>query len=340
MRLLSPDMGALDHAAAHARRYVLDGILPSAVIAVADTGGETRVLAYDVAGKSAPSLAEGIFELASISKAITGTGIALLVDKGTLKYTDRVVEYIPEFGLDEWRTRITIGDIFTHTTGLPRLPTEQADDPRFGPTDNYRLTFDVDLLFEPGTYMLYNTIPYQLLNEIVYRVTGTRMPAFLREFVFEPSGMRDTGFAPVDESRTMPVALTVDPPEFTERLRYSGEAELSGAGMWSTANDLVNLGRALLQPGELMAADTFRAMSEPHEHPQWNTDKRSRRTWGWVKEDQAFFPHQPASGLYHGGATGTLLWLDPDRRFIFVFLTNLLCSCNDQAFATLEFFYR
>ena len=66
---------------------------------------------------------------------------------------------------------------------------------------------------------------------------------------------------------------------------------------------------------------------------------RAMGTVGWVKAGQGAFPEQPEVGFYHGGATGTLLWLDPARRLVFVFLSNRWGSGNEHAFDVLQRLY-
>ena len=116
--------------------------------------------------------------------------------------------------------------------------------------------------------------------------------------------------------------------------------EMTGSGLWSTAADLVQLGQALLSPGKLMSPETFQRVTAPQPGAtRWGEESFSCRTWGWVKERQKAFPRQPWTGFYHGGATGTMLWIDPDRDLVFVFLSNKWGAGNDDAFAALDVLY-
>lgn len=332
------DRDVFARAARHACCYVRSGAIPSAVIAVANSAELLAIEGYDGNAEESADVREAIFALASISKAITGVGIARLVDQGILRYEDPVANYIPEFGLDDARRRITIGHILTHSTALPNLGLAAYCRENLRPEELYKLAFEGALLFDPGAGMCYASHTFQLLNEIVQRVLGMRMSAFLKEHVFDPCGMTDTSFRPRDAARMMPIVdHPISDPEKIERLR---QAELSGSGIWSTARDLVKLGQALLQRGRLMSEETFRLMVKSHRSVKWNTGAPTCRTFGWVKEKQPAFPNQPEHGIYHGGATGTLLWIDRQREFVYVFLTNRWTSSNVQAFATLDWFYR
>ena len=325
------EQDSLDAAGSQARTYVTDGHIPCALVALATPTDWIGIRAFDARVEVGESLHDKRFALASISKAITGVGVARLVDQGVLDYAAPVAEYVPEFGVDEQRRRITLGDIFTHTTGLPAKSGQAGQ----CTADLRKLLVEDDLLSEPGTQMQYTTYTYQLINWIVERRLGQTMTEFLSEYVFEPCGMTDTSFYPDPPDRCMPA---VDhPASDPDALELYSQLEMSGSGMWSTAADLVRMAQAVLTPGRLMGEETYRLVTTAQPgKPRRGTDETSCRTWGWVKEPQAAFPLQPDTGFYHGGATGTLLWLDPARDLVFVFLTNRWGSGNEHAFETLN----
>ena len=327
-----------DEVAACARESVTQGPLPCALVAVATSKEWLGIRAYDEEGRESPALHDQRFALASISKAIAGVGIACLVDRHVLDYAAPVAEYLSEFGTNEWRRRITVGDIFTHTTGFPNKAVQLIRQTGLSSADCRHLLLTDELLFQPGTRMLYNTYTYQLLNWIVERLLSKTMTEFLLEYVYEPCGMTDTSFRPLPADRTVP---TVDHPVTDpEGMESYCRLEMSGSGLWSTAADLVQLGQALLTPGKLMRPETFRRVTAAQPGtPRWDDEVPSCRTWAWVKEEQTAFPRQPDTGFYHGGATGTLIWIDPDKDLVFVFLSNKWGAGNDDAFAALNTLY-
>ena len=250
------DSATFERAAEHARSYVTSGVLPSALLAVADRERVLAIRSFGERGEQDPSLQSRIFALASITKAIVGTAIARLVDQGRLDYTDPVVKHIPEFATAPWRERIAVGDIFTHSTGLPQADWAAYSNMELDGAERLRRAFPGEPVYEPGTRMQYATLTYQILNEIVRRLVGRTMSEFLAESLFEPCGMADTGFRPTDPERALPV---VDHPMDTpEKMELLARTELSGGGLWSTAGDLVRFGQAVLSPGRLLSAEGYR----------------------------------------------------------------------------------
>ncbi|HOM82899.1 MAG: beta-lactamase family protein [Armatimonadetes bacterium] len=332
------DAKLFEEAASRARSYVTTGHLPCALLAVANRKRILFQRAFGAGGEEEPLLWECAFPLASITKSIVAVAIARLVERGTLDYTDPVARHLPEFVTAPWRERITLGDIFTHSTGLACISFTDFVERGESGEEGYNSLFAPDPVYEPGTRYQYATLTYQLLNAVIRRRLGVSMSRFLQENLYSACGMTHTAFNPVEPARAMPA---VDHPADTpERLRRFGDLEPSGAGLWSTAPDLIRLAQALLTPGKLLTPEVYRRHTELRPSlPAVGGDGVSRRTWGWNREIRPEFTRQPESGFFHGGATGTLLWIDPDADLIFVFLTNRWGSGNEHCFITLDALY-
>ena len=191
-----------------------------------------------------PMPKDGLFRLASMSKPITGVAIMMLVEEGKVRLNDPVSRFIPEFkGLDKvavakpgaspapparlprrggsaLRCRagdatITIGDLLKHGSGLvsgglgasavariaPRTPTDTLA------TYIPKLAA-VPLDFQPGTLWRYSgQAGFDVLSRIVEVVSGQTFDVFLRQRLFDPLGMKDTGFfpAPGKDSRLVTI---------------------------------------------------------------------------------------------------------------------------------------
>ncbi|MHB8996719.1 MAG: serine hydrolase domain-containing protein [Armatimonadota bacterium] len=327
-----------DAAATCARGYVTSGNLAMVAISVSQSGGAEHRVAFGSSGAEEPGLCDRQFALASISKAITGVLTAILYEQGVLDYEASVVDYIPEFGSSEARRSIKLGQIFNHSTGLPSCFADGCAKVDFDPAKMLELLYKQELLDAPGTISRYSTHTFQLISEAIRRRLGLSMEAALRKYVFEPCGMTATSFYP-DAALAMD---TIDHPvpqgwEFEALQRM----EMAGGGLWSTLGDLTKLGRAWLTPGKLVSAETF-AKATTVWNPVPVVDSGGvlcRRTLGFNKELRGTFRNQPESGFFHGGATGTLWYMDPERDLVFGFMTNKWNAGNDQAFDVLGRLY-
>jgi CubicO group peptidase (beta-lactamase class C family) len=278
-----------------------------------------------------PDLRNRIFLLASISKAITGTAVARLVDQGLVKWEEPLSKYLPEMKDGSDNEKIRVGDVFLHRTGY--FDIAKMIDPSVIPTcEAYKELLRQGPGIKPGSFFRYASTTYWFINALVHKLLGFEsMQDFLAEWLFEPCGMKNTAFLPPEEK-------TIDPHHLTgKEMDHFMGAEIPGAGLWSTMDDLLNLGRAVIEPGKLFSEETFTAMTEAHPMKKAGDDGFSCRTYGWVKELK--FNNQPLRGFYHGGATGGVLWCDKECDLIVVFMSNQWGGGNDDAFNVISSFY-
>jgi len=323
---------------AKAREHVRSGHLPMVAVAAVDDSGLLCRTAYGADGNEDAALCDGVYALASISKAITGVLSAVLVEQGVLDYDALIADLIPEFGTDAARRTIRLSHIFNHSTGLPSHFADSCTQVGYDSQAMLEVLCSEPLADAPGTCSRYTTHTYQLLNEMIRRRLGLTMQETLDQYVCGPAGLRHTTYTP-DPALAMP---TVDHPVPEGAPRAGLERmQMSGGGLWSTLDDLLALGRAWLTPGQLVSAETAAwatALLPPL--PLAGDDAvTSRRTLGFNRERRAEFPGQPESGYFHGGATGTLWFLDPERSLVFVLLTTRWGSGNEHAFDVLNCLY-
>ena len=135
-----------------------------------------------------------VFELASVSKQFTATGILLLKDRGRLHLTDSLRKYFPELPY----SGITIWHMLTHTSGLPDYFW-----PMIEKWDRSKIAFNIDVIaflakekmplsFEPGKKWEYSNTAYMILASIIEKVSGQTFANFLAENIFQPLGMKHT----------------------------------------------------------------------------------------------------------------------------------------------------
>lgn len=326
----------LENALRCAKSYVDSGNLAMVACEISDGSGTLARVAYDPQGEQ-PSLCDRQFALASISKSITGTVAAVLYEQGILDYEAPITDCIPEFGTSDARRSIKLGQIFNHSTGMPSRYVDGCLAANHGPGGMLELLCNEPLVDAPGTISRYSTHTFQLIGEAILRRTGLTLQQALQRYVCEPCGMALTSFYP---SPDLAVPVINHPVPEGPTYEAVERMELAGGGLWSTVDDLTKLGRAWLTPGKLVSAQTYEKTTTIwHPLPVAGDEQvLCRRTLGWNRE-LGRFANEPESGFFHGGATGTLLYLDPARDLVFVFLTNRWGASNDQAFATLGCLY-
>src|SRR5581483_7579841 len=144
-----------------------------------------------------PNAPDTKFRLGSVTKQFTATLILQLVEQGKLDLHAPITRYLPDYPT---RTgdKITIHHLLNHTSGIPgytELPAfgEKSRDP-YTPAEFINPFSVLDLLFEPGTHWIYIISGYFLLGYIVEKITGQPYEKVLRERIFDPVGMNDSGY--------------------------------------------------------------------------------------------------------------------------------------------------
>ena len=344
-------------AVAHAliERETVPAQSPSAVLAVARHAGPASIRGFGLArwepvGAAAPPGADTIYALASITKPFVAVAAVQLAERGALELDDPVVRHVPEFGAGAGdRAAVTVRHLLAHTAGLGGgwVDDRVRADPQLVRTWEafVRTTCASPLLFAPGTRSLYASANATLLAEVVRRRSGLRIDAYLRERVFAPLGMRDTGFFPQDDprrrARVAQVASSRWPADRTPRTTINAlfpadvKTPRPGGGLYASAHDLVTFGRACLRllRGESVAeAPVTRAglaamlVHQTAGLPAHDPGKagKSARGLGWELPGLDGDPDRrdgwSASAFGHAGSSGTVLRIDPTRDLIVDFL--------------------
>lgn len=143
-------------------------------------------------GRPEPVDEHTLFGVASTTKAMTVTALAMLVDEGLLGWDDRVVDHMPEFRLsDAWATQhATVRDLLTHRVGVGRITGNRIRFMTHRPRSEiiYRMRFhDFEQPFRQG--YVYSNVMYSVAGELIPAVTGTSWDDFLVERLFRPLGM-------------------------------------------------------------------------------------------------------------------------------------------------------
>src|SRR5438309_7809271 len=236
--------------------------------------------------------ADSIVRIASITKPITAAAIMILADEGLVALDDPIARWLPELATP-WVVRtlqstiddvvpaarpITVEDVLTFRAGwgfpsdfsLPAVVELFQKLPVFGPRetpDEWLSTLArVPMLHQPGEAWLYNTCS-DVQGVLIARAAGRPLPEFLAERVFEPLGMRDTGFhVPAEKLDRLPKYRAPDLSPIEDGPWTEPPIFPSGAGgLVSTLGDCQRFGRMLLADGAgILSARSVRLMTTDH----------------------------------------------------------------------------
>lgn len=205
---------------------------------------------YGLADRSldVPFTPETKVRIASLTKQFTAAAILKLVEEGKLSPDDPVCRHIRPCP-DAW-AGVTLHHLLTHTSGVSELMTRStwANVSRW-PATPKELTAQsaaLPLLFEPGTRFRYSNAGYNLLGDVVERVSGRPYVDYLRETFFEPLGMADTGYA--DDASVihgLAQGYEFDKGRVVHPHWRDGSLIFAAGGLYSTADDLLTWTRAL-----------------------------------------------------------------------------------------------
>jgi CubicO group peptidase (beta-lactamase class C family) len=324
------------------------GVAPGAALAVGRHGRLVHVRGYgrvDTATHAAAVTDSTRFDMASLTKVVaTTTAAMILEEEGRLNLDRPVSAYLPELAAAE-KAGITVGHLLRHNGGFRsgmRLWQEGGGQPAF-----LRRMNAEPLAYTPGDTTIYSDWDLILTGWIVERITGKPLDVYLRERVWEPLRMRDTGFNPL-ASDPVPsgaectaalrpghpllaqIAATEVDTVYRHRLIHGivhdeNACSLGGvaghAGLFSSARDLAVFAQMMLNGGEyggvrIVGQNTI---------ARWTARQgRSSRALGWdtpTPRSTAGRYFSPRS-FGHTGFTGTSIWMDPERGIFVVLLTN------------------
>ncbi|WP_201851064.1 serine hydrolase domain-containing protein [Myceligenerans indicum] len=166
---------------------------PGLAVAVID-GDTVKTVLRGHDGDGNPVTPRTPFRIASMSKSMTAASVMILAERGTLDLDDPVVDVLPEFTMNDPRSRaITVRQLLSHTSGLSiRTNNEYAFPPPRSAADAVAALADKTLDAAPGTQFEYHNTNYSVAARIVEVRSGLPFGQFLRTELFTPLGMNDT----------------------------------------------------------------------------------------------------------------------------------------------------
>jgi CubicO group peptidase (beta-lactamase class C family) len=205
------------------------------------------------------------FRLGSITKQFTAASILLLEERGKLKLEDPIKMYVTD-APPAW-DRITIFNLLTHTSGIPNFTSlaeyktlQLSDTP---PAKTIATVRDRPLDFFPGEKMSYSNSGYILLGYVIEKITGASYEQFVRDNIFTPLGMKDSGYdsnSAIIERRAAGYSPSPGGPINAGYVHMS--IPHAAGALYSTTEDLLRWEQGLFG-GKVVSAPSLKKMTTP-----------------------------------------------------------------------------
>ena len=349
--------------------------IPGAVVLIARHG---QIAYFEAFGRrdpetGSPMTRDAIFRIASMTKPVTSIAAMMLVEQGKLNLSDPVSRYLPEFknvkvgveakdasgkialSLETPKHEMTVLDLMRHTSGLTyaftgkSLVRNEYTKAKIGDAGATNTQFvsrlaSLPLQNQPGMVWDYSHST-DVLGRIVEVLSGQELGQYFSERIFEPLGMKDTGFWTSDPDRQNRIAQAMDAATgkrvaLPDRTRKGWES--GGGGLLSTAADYARFCQMLLNGGELdgrriVSAKSIESMTTDHLpkgiviHPLADPAADVRPAMGngfglgfMVRVADGKSPLPGSVGDFSWpGIFGTYFWVDPKKDMFAIMMIQV-----------------
>jgi methyl acetate hydrolase len=329
---------------------------------------------------------DSVFWIASMTKAITAAAAMQLVEQGKLSLDAPIGKVLPDLAapqvlegfdakgepkLRPARSPITLRQLMTHTAGFcydiwngdMATYMEKAGIPSITTCKNDALKTPITT--DPGTRWEYG-INIDFVGKAVEAVSGKRLDAYLRDYVFTPLGMNDTGFKLTESMRKRLVGMHARAPDgslapIAFELEQDPEFHMGGGGLYGTAGDYIKFTQMILNKGrgngnQVLKPETVAMMAQNHigelvvpkitsAMPMYSNDADLLpgivKKWGlsFLINTAKTAEGRSAGSLAWLGLANTYFWIDPARDVAGVILMQVLPLFDQkclEAFAGFE----
>ncbi|HET7883100.1 MAG TPA: serine hydrolase domain-containing protein [Acetobacteraceae bacterium] len=355
------------------RAAVDDGRVPGVVALALDRSGVCYQGAFGKRSLNEPAAMtlDTVFRIASMTKAVTGVAAMQCVERGTLALDQPAGEIVPELAepqvlegfdadgkarLRPARRKITLRMLLTHTAGFV-YPVWNANFDRYCQITGFPVIMSgrlaalgAPLAFEPGERWEYG-INIDWAGRMVEAASRQDLDSYMRQHIFAPLGMTDTGFVPTNEQLARSVQAHNRKPDGSlepiERTPFTRAEFFAGGGaLYSTGPDYAKFLQMLLAGGsfngaQILKPETIALMAQNHigdllveklptSQPGMSHDAEffpgMKKKWGltWLINTEDVPGRRSAGSLAWAGLFNTYFWLDPQRQVAGTILTQIL----------------
>jgi len=245
--------------------------------------------------------AETVFSVGSITKQFTAAAILKLESEGKLSTKDSLKKFFPSIPAD--KRNITLHQMLTHTAGFPDA---LGDDYDTLDADHFmNMAFRTPLTSEPGTKYRYSNVGYSVLGILVEKVSGMGYEKYLRDKLFLPSGMNQTGYVLPRFKKEQLATGYRDRQRWGSAMDHPWMADGPGwhlranGGILSTVGDMYKWYLALSRH-QVLPKPFFEKLVAPYVAEQ--ADQKSFYAYGWVVQrlgESQMTWHNGGNGVYN-----------------------------------------
>jgi CubicO group peptidase (beta-lactamase class C family) len=258
------------------KEEIQQGHLPGFALGVVRDGKLIYAKGFGLAklGGKTPVTSKSLFHMASVTKTFVATAVMQLSEKGKIDLDAPLTRYLPYFRLNDERYRvITIRQMLSHTSGIPDTLNFNWDKPEYdaGALERFvRSVADQNLAFAPGEKFAYSNTAYEILGDVIAKVSGESFEDYVQHNVLTPLGMKDSTLLVRDANPqllTSPHVLENSQVAVSKIFPYN-RAHSPSSTLYSNIEDMSAWAIANLNHGELngkriLKPETAAAMWQP-----------------------------------------------------------------------------
>jgi CubicO group peptidase (beta-lactamase class C family) len=314
--------------------------IPGVAVGIVSEGKLVYAKGFGVAdeGTKQPITTDTLFHMASVTKPFVATALMQLAESGKLSIDDPVVKYLPYFKLkDKQYKDITIRQMLTHTSGMPDVDDYEWDKPQYDDGALARYVKSLGgkkLLWQPGSHFSYSNMAYEVLSDVIAKVSNKTFEDYVEENILRPAGMMSSTLLieRADNQRLASGYTVTKSGKLANIKAYPyNRPHNASSDLMSSVNDMARWAIVNLDHGDasgrvILQQKTYDELWRPTSEIEiCETLSKCKKTGSHVGISWFLHTRNDHLIVYHdGGDDGfrTRLVLVPDRKVAFIFLCN------------------
>jgi CubicO group peptidase (beta-lactamase class C family) len=216
-----------------------------------------------------------LFHMASVTKPFVATSIVQLLEQGKVSLDDRIVKYLPYFEMQDRRyDRLTIRQFLTHSSGMPDVDDYHWDEPEYdeGALERFvRSLTDRALVSVSGEKFTYSNMAFEVLGDLIAKVSGQSFADYVKEHILLPLGMNDSSIlirdvdpALLANGHILEEGGTIGVSEHYAYNRRHGPSSTLHSNVVDLSRwAIANMNRGELEGGRILDASSYELLWEP-----------------------------------------------------------------------------